>query len=236
MYRRSSAPSISCSGKLIGEGPLTDSLLVSARDRGGFTRAIGQLGAECPDRPDRTSYDRELYCLRRYILTLEDHDMLDFPLQIRKSETPDFIFDRAGAPLFGLEHSEITNAADQREMTLAAKSGATVFSQGEFGGRGRGGFFGREVEEFWLHDLKLAVSKKLSRVYSTRRTKLLLYSNSNGGSFLSAEDAKALLQNYLLSNPQEISAWSAFDEISIIKGQSLLHNIVRDCQIFQLLH
>ena len=193
---------------------------------------LGDLGLGPLDRLTRTKADKEIYCLRRYLLTLGHNALLEFPLSIKKSETPDFKI--GGASTFGIEVVEATDPTDQREYTLAARSKKKIWKDGEFGGRGKGGFFGDWPEHLWESYLVEAVKRKMALSYSTARTKILLYSNSNAGGHVEAETAVQLIKQLLVQQPELQQAWNNIDEITIIKGDTIIFDVARASRLLAL--
>ena len=177
--------------------------------------AMGEHGRAPLPRLGRTKEQKELYCLRRYLFSMARASRLSFPLRVAKSEAPDFIV--SGAKDFGIEVTEATDEADQREWTRAAQLGRSSWLNGDLGGRGRDGFVGQEPERLWSQYVLTAVLKKASKQYSTPTASLLIYSNSNAGGFIDDEKAGALF-----SALPESKGFSRFEEVVIIRRSCLL--------------
>ena len=136
-------------------------VLFKAGNGPGLMGSIGEYGRQVDARPQRTKDQKEAYCLRRYLLSLANCGLLDYPLAVEKCETPDFIV--TGTECFGIEVTEATDEVDQREYTKAAKSGVTMWSDGRFGGRGT--FVGVSHERLWLSYVRKAIQKKQKLTY-----------------------------------------------------------------------
>jgi hypothetical protein len=195
--------------------------VVEAVDLSSLSNSIGDYGLAVSARPFRTNDEREAYCLRRYLLTLAHNNRLTFPLVVTKSETPDFVL--TSETSCGLEVTEATSELDQREYTEAAKSGQTIWSQGEFGGTGYDGFKGNDHELFWLRYVSTAIEKKSLLQYSTAATDLLIYSNSTAGGHVADERAFELTGNAHVNCI--IAPLGSLRRVSIIKSASLLVDI-----------
>ena len=212
---------------------MAEDVVVSANTTAALARELGEVGRSCPPRGQRQNRDREIYCLRRYLLTLSSADLLTFPIVVRKSETPDFIFECKGTVLFGLEHTDATDPADQQEMDAASKL-ERPWMQGEFGGQGGDGFVGDKPEYLWLSYIVNAIQVKKQKAYRTADTRLLLYSNSNAGGHEGADDAFHIIVAHLRKNPEVIICGTKKFEVSIIKGDSLLHDVGEDAHLLPL--
>jgi hypothetical protein len=105
-----------------------DAFAVNVVDRGSLAMAFGERGlslAHFASRTDRHKaghgIEEEIYLLRRYLSTLEASGELQYPFDVCKSERPDFLLTDHRGCCLGLEVTEATTMADQREMTLAGR-------------------------------------------------------------------------------------------------------------------
>ena len=206
--------------------------IVEASNKNELYSRLGPYGSDVSGRLTRTKDEKEAYCLRRYVLTLAAHGLLPFPLSIEKTETPDFIV--MGVEAYGIEVVEATDPNDQREYTLAARSGNDAWFDGDFGGRGKGGFIGDRPEQLWLAYVRQAIENKLRLKFRTPSTRILIYSNSNAGGHVDDVVACRVLRTFLSENFDASSAWKSASDISIIKGGSLIYDAGRSPRLLAI--
>ncbi len=203
----------------------TDAYIVHAKTSADLPSALGSVGAKGGPRTGpnaRTHLDKELWCLRRYLLSKKDD--LDYPLVVEKSERPDFVC-VSGQLVWGIEVSEATHPDDQREYTLLERSEKPCIAHGEFGGRFAGGAHGRQAEEAWQGDILRAVTAKSDRMRSwddrCSDFILLLYATGNAQMLFDFEDEFDAL------HPLNAQVWcvaegSRIRAVEIICGEWLL--------------
>lgn len=173
-------------------------------------RAFDTLGAKVGPRrgPDRRTKDqKEWYCLRRYLLTLAAHDQLSYPLDISKSERPDFIVD-APHGRHGIEVTEATEKDWQRELTESEAgenddpAGAELI--------GGDGFVGEQPEHDWCAAVIRAIDSKVKSLndpnYPVGSCDLLVYVNSRMS--IVADEYRAIEVLAEVSFP-EMERWKA---------------------------
>ncbi len=148
-----------------------------------LNEAFRTLGAKVGPRRGlnrRTKDQKEWYCLRRYLLTLAAHNLLSFPLDISKSERPDFIVTDGARGRYGIEVTEATEQDWQRELTETeageGDDSAEAFPINE------NGFAGDQPEHDWCAAVIRAISNKVNSLsdpnYSVAMCDLLIYVNS----------------------------------------------------------
>lgn len=171
--------------------PAGSSFKIFADNKAALARVFGERGLDLSGYASRSARKRanngleeELYILRRYLFTLAEHNRLNYPIEIAKSETPDFVCS-ADNEFFGIEITEGTTAADQREMTLAERS-KEISLLGSHGGRyrkgirdGASGGRGRKADRDAVCDVIQAIRRKRGRRYTTATIDLIIYLNSN---------------------------------------------------------
>ena len=170
---------------------MATSFNIDARDSSSLAEAFGDRGLDLSHFPTRTARKRanngleeELYVLRRYLFTLDAAGLLPYPLRISKSETPDFAGNARGNAL-GIEITEATSPADQREMTISERSGQPALL-GTHGGRYKGGIQdgapperGRRADRDLTSDVLRAIRRKWGLPFETPSVDLVLYANGN---------------------------------------------------------
>lgn len=188
------------------------SFLVS--DRCSLIRAFGERGLDLLHFPTRAARKRahngleeELYIFRRYLFSLEAAGMLSYPIGLMKGETPDFTC-WSNDIVWGVEITEATTRADQREMTLEERSEQPALL-GTFGGRYKGGIRdaahperGRRADRDLTSDVLRAVRRKHGLLYNSAPVDLLLYANGNA----------SMMADFATFSPlvcQRLNRWSA---------------------------
>lgn len=148
-----------------------------------LSEAFCSLGANVGPRRGinrRTKDQKEWYCLRRYLLTLAAHNLLSYPLDLSKSERPDFIVTDGTRDRYGIEVTEATEQDWQRELT------ETEAGQGDDPAEaipiGEDGFAGEQPEHDWCAVVIHAISNKITSLsdpnYPVGLCDLLIYVNS----------------------------------------------------------
>lgn len=213
---------------------MTTSFDIEAGNGRSLGQAFGERGLDLSRFATRTERKRtnngleeELYVLRRYLFTLEADRSLPYPLKLSKSETPDFI-GRAGGEAFGIEITEATTPADQREMTLSERSGQPALL-GTFGGRYKGGVKdsasperGGIADRDLTSDVLRAVRRKWGLSYKTPTVDLLLYANGNSNMMSDFQTFVPLISSRLNHWSKAIAERGSIRRIAIIKGDRLI--------------
>lgn len=159
-------------------------------DREGLLQFIADVDISVPGRTEgRRSYHRERYCMVHYLQTLADVSLLEFPLKILRSESPDFFLNFTNYSL-GVEIRDVGTEHSQEATTLLERSPARTFLEGEASLRRPGeamqhrGYEGNEGD-VTLSDLILdALDDKARTINSphfqaTDFYDILLYDNSH---------------------------------------------------------
>lgn len=134
--------------------------------------AIGQKGQK--------KLSEENWVLRRFLLTLAENKLLEYPLNLERSEAPDFYWTQGRSERAPLEVTRATSSVDLHERSRAnASRGSTCF--GEFGGRPAGDAFGNSAA-FVAEDVAFVVLQKRSKAYASRMT-LVIYLDGNPAVF-----------------------------------------------------
>ncbi len=110
-------------------------------------------------------------------------------------------------------------------MDKAQELAVQIYSDGQFGGAGAGGFVGQEPERLWLYYIVKAIQIKKAKKYTTTPTKILLYSNSNAGGHVDDADAFRIIGECVRANSELCRMNQAAFEVSILRKDSLLFDI-----------
>lgn len=195
--------------------------------------SLGYLRTRNRRHAENSGLEEELYVLRRYIFTLAHEGLLEFPFNLRKHESPDFIITQAGLE-YGLEVTTATSPLDQREWTKQEEAGRDVARMGDQGGRYYGDKRGNEAELDVVQDVLDAVEKKASLIrkggyISTETTNLLVYVDSNAAriasipvAFGGAEELDELLESSLQNSIESLTINTNIDKIIMVFDPRLL--------------
>ena len=128
-----------------------------------LNEAFRTLGANVGQRRGlnrRTKDQKVWWCLRRYLLTLAAHNLLSYPLDLNKSERPDFIVTDGTRDRYGIEVTEATEQDWQRALN------ETEAGQGDDPAEailiGEDGFAGEQPEHDWCAAVIHAISNKIT--------------------------------------------------------------------------
>lgn len=207
---------------------------LEARDRRSLAAAFGERALDLSRFRTRTERKRanngleeELYVLRRYLFTLESEGLLRYPLQLSKGETPDFVLSVNEAE-FGIEISEATWSGDQREMTLAERSGEPTLL-GTYGGRYKGGIRdagppdrGRRADRDLTSDVLRAIRRKRALGYITPAVDLVLYANGNANMMADFATFLPLVSGRLARWGAALTKGTKIRNLAIMKDRKLI--------------
>jgi hypothetical protein len=207
-----------------------NSFWLDAHDRSALVASFADRGLDLSQFETRTERHRynngleeEIYLLRRYLFTLEDAGLLNYPITLKKAESPDFQGSMNGAT-YGIEVTEATSPADQREMTLAeTHDGPTP--RGSYGGRYKSGSFGFQDERDLAADVIKALRRKRAKAnkWSTSISTLDLLLYANGNHWPSeVKYVAAILEPLLRRWEGALNKGTSIQRIAVIKGRSLI--------------
>jgi hypothetical protein len=143
--------------------PMGDALRAASGDQ--LRGLLEQVDLTVPKRKDgRRTGHRERYCVVHYLRTLERNGLLEYPFQVAKGESPDFVVE-AGRRRFGLEVTDAGSPEFQRAASRLEKApagsileGRTIRKPGEaFQSEP---YLGDEPERLWTADVLKAVEDK----------------------------------------------------------------------------
>jgi len=205
-------------------------------DKASAAAALGSVGLEVGPRKGpnrRTSLQREAYNLRQYLTTLSDHDLLSYPLEVAKSERPDFLLCDPINGRCGLEVTEATTRDYQRELAeTEGREGAHLLA-GD-------GWVGNSAERECCAAILSAANRKARSIgkpgYTpATRYDLLLYVNIRA--FFYDEEEMAEM---LLSKARRWAAhWNRSDKlgkVSAITSHQLLYDLLGENRSLPLSH
>ncbi len=196
-----------------------------------LNEAFDTLGTRVGPRrgPDRRTQDqKEWYCLRRYLLTLAAHDLLSYPLDIGKSERPDFIVTDTARGRYGVEVTEATEEDWQRELTETEACEDDDPAEAEL--IGGDGFVGENPEHDWCAAVIRAINNKVDSLnkpnYQVASCDLLVYVNSRMS--IVADESRAIEVLAEASMP-EIERWKAcarLGSVAVLANRRVLPNLL----------
>jgi hypothetical protein len=158
---------------------------ITAQNATELTANFGGLGISVPERTkQKDQFAEEIYCLRRYLFALANKGLLEFPIELVKGETPDFIFTWREGNRVGLEVTKATREEFEADLTRLDRrqktrdyvsdsaTGAMLLSEA--------GWVGDAVEIEWIAYVLGSISAKLRDIasYSVAECDLLIYDNT----------------------------------------------------------
>ena len=166
----------------------TEPLICSSRSK--LEEAFRTLGTQVGPRLGsnrRNKDEKEWWCLRRYLLTLAARDRLTYPIDIKKSERPDFVVNECNRDQYGIEVTEATEEDWQKKLTSTEVAGQKEPDEVAF--ICKDGFVGEEPEHDWCAVVIRSISDKVGKLnkkvkgldaplYDVDRCDLLVYVNS----------------------------------------------------------
>lgn len=200
---------------------------------------FGTLGISVPDRTQpKDQFAEELYCLRRYLFPLADGDLLKFPIEIAKRETPDFILASEDRTNAGLEVTKATRKEFEADLTRFHRqrqtrnyvsdlaSGTMLLSEL--------GWAGNAPETEWVKYVLASIADKLNDIssYSVPDCDLLIYDNAP----LPAPDLTTVAEAVRLrfvKEPLADANGRSFRVISVIRDPWLIYDIARAPRILK---
>ncbi|MCW8916811.1 MAG: hypothetical protein OQK24_13295 [Magnetovibrio sp.] len=110
----------------------------------------------------RTAAHRERYCFGYFLA--QEHKNFSFPIEIRKTERPDFIItDQEGCSI-GIEHTDAGPEAYQRWLSQTEGQDATLMAPDREGQNTGGGFCGNQSYKEAAADLCTALYRKTASI------------------------------------------------------------------------
>jgi hypothetical protein len=211
---------------------------------GALMRQLGEIDFSVPRRTEgRRSHHRERYCIVRYLTALARSSLLEFPLRVKKWESPDFLVYRPDGTVSGIEITEAGTERAQRAATQLERSPRGSLMEGEeirLPGealRGRP-YIGNEPELELTEIILASVASKAKALNQGHyeeadRCELLIYDNSHLVPLTDlgtlALFLKPALNEWLKQNRTE----RAFGLISVLRDSELLYDCAGAGTVFQ---
>lgn len=183
---------------------------------------------EVPRRTDgRTPKQYERYYVALYLLTLANHELLPYPLQVIEDESPDFTLTWESGEATGLEVTRATDQDLQRWISRAEKEhpeGSAIMPS-PFGSAGD------QLENEWCNFVREAIEKKVAKLSKYRpatRHDLLVSDDTRAG----AGDRRKVIA-LLAPWARELKRKEPLlGKISVVASLDVLYDIGGDSRIF----
>ncbi len=180
----------------------------------------------------RSKADKELFCLRRYIATLAARGRWDYPCAVVMGESPDFMIEFRRVHR-GLEVTEATVEDFQKGLTEFERKRDVIMNLDD-------GWVRDLPEGEWCEAVLRAIGAKVGKLKNYRPARqhdLLIYSN-HPTDFVRGIDGKhpEYKQLQMLAREESLK-WKSEPKlgiISLIDGQTLLHDLVGQCNQWQV--
>lgn len=235
--------------------PWPEEFRISANDECELNDGLGDRGRDLcsyfPNRQERHRFrnglEEEIWILRRYLLTLSKNGLIEYPLKLRNSESPDF-FGSLKELVYGIEVTVATTTDDQKAMTFHSRNSSIENPEtclvGYYGGRFKGGASGDAPERALSGDVLAGVERKAEKtnrgVYETTdRLDLVLYGNSNATDliFMNEKKCKKMVRDNfetISTRVDEVANKSNISKVSVIIDNFLFFDLGGQMKEFEL--
>lgn len=218
-------------------GSLGDGFAAASGDE--LRTLLDQIDVTVPRRTEgRRAEHRERYCIVHYLRTLEHNGLLEFPIQVTKGESPDFVIE-ANSGRFGLEVTDAGGPAFQRAATDLERSprdsvleGTVIRNPGEpLQGRP---YHSDEPERWWTADVLKAVDAKTGLLVEYRDLpdyQLLIYDLSQFRlltGWTVSELPSRLAAAIEESRRERPGGRRFFSRISVLRDRVLMYDVTGD--------
>ncbi|HKI97512.1 MAG TPA: hypothetical protein VKB51_03455 [bacterium] len=196
-----------------------------------LVRLLGWIDDRVPPRAKRERRHQdhmEWYCLRGYLLALAASGQVAYPLTVRKSQSPDFLLEGPDGAVTGVEVTEATTEAFQRELSATeGQSGPHPIGPPE-------GWAGNEVERGLAAVVMERIATKAAKISGPHwqpatRHDLLLYHN---GPWIGPDlgHVHTMVRDAIHAHPDlrdGAGEWpnGALGRVSILSGDTLLYDV-----------
>jgi len=197
------------------------------------------FGITVPARTEKKDqFAEEVYCLRRYLFPLAHSGLLEFPIEIVKHETPDFVSTSRSGDGIGLEVTKATREEFEADLTRFHRQQETenYLSNPNTGMMALDilGWAGDSVETEWVSYILGSISNKLPDLpsYPVEECDLLIYDNTP----LPAPNLQMAAEGVRLQfvkEPLTDEHGRVFRVISVIRDLWLIYDIARKPQLLQ---
>jgi hypothetical protein len=205
---------------------------ISARDRDELVRQFGALGTRLPPRTDRKDQlAEEWYCLRRYLFVIAAEGSLRYPLDVCKSESPDFLVNRRDGAWDGVEITKATRQEFEADLTNLARGKRTRhYSSDPADGvmlLSMAGWAGDSAEREWAEYMLKAIENKAAVVSNYKRVRecdLLIYDNTPTPK-PDLKSAVEFLRGSLFGRREQTGFETGFRTVSLIRDPFVICDV-----------
>jgi len=210
----------------------TLAVTISAGHRDELVRQFGSLGTSVPPRTDpKDQLAEEWYCLRRYLFVLAVEGSLRYPLDVRKSESPDFLLIRQDGAWDGVEITKATPQEFEADLTDLARGKRTrhYISDPADGVMmlSLTGWAGDSAEREWAEYMLKAIEDKaaiVSNYKMVRECDLLIYDNTPTPK-PDLESAVEFLRSSLSARNEQTGFETGFRTVSLIRDPFVICDV-----------
>ena len=207
-----------------------------ARELVGQMRSVGRRVRFRTDaKPRDRQPETELFCLRRYVITVAANGGWRFPCTLSMGESPDFMIEFS-RDCRGLEVTEATRPEYQAALTKAEKAETGFWSFDD-------GWVGDEPERAWCAAVIRATNRKVRKIAQAKYREagyydILIYSNHSSdvvrGHGRRRPEYPLLLQRLRRYAPHWKRIAPRLGIVSVIDGGILLHDILGKAVLWRL--
>lgn len=209
---------------------------LTAQNQDELRRAFQVLGMQVGPRRGpsrRTKEEREWYCLRRHLLALAADGLLNYPVQMYKSEMPDFIVCDSIRGIFGIEVTEATERDWQRELSRADTadgSGTSAVTPID-----KEGFVGDDPEIDWSIAVIDAVEMKLPKLarFEIGVCDLLIYVNSRVSGVANMKRATVALLDAVAPKARTWATHGRLGRIHVLTDSQLVYDLLGEPRLLK---
>lgn len=180
--------------------------------------------------PNKRSHDqKEFYNLRQYLPTLAANGHLQFPVTLEKGESPDFLLTNSVSKTWGLEITEATTQALQRELTITEGDESSVRPLG------RDGSAGNSAERETCAAILRAMRRKAKKIRAGKyraaaRYDVLIYVNVRAFFYNADESINLLIPRVSRWRSQ----WTGLGRVEVITSLNLYTDVTGNLAQFPL--
>ncbi len=215
--------------------PLGDEIAISDEDE--LVKVMLEIDFERGSE-GQTSDFRERFTLGVCLLTLAYQKRLEYPFDIVKRETPDFVWKHEGMEK-GLEVTEVTSQLYRHGLAHTSPEEVVDLSQFSSTAFSRGGWAGNAAEREWVDLLMFSVLKKVEDYEQGSpfsMLELLAYSNTPGGCGLEFGDFPETRKLLLLALEQRDPynrIGKVFQRVHVVYGSNLIVDAMEHPRVLQ---
>ncbi|WP_156927257.1 hypothetical protein [Azospirillum halopraeferens] len=188
---------------------------ISIRTKEEVEPALASIGLTVPSRKKgtRKQWQKEDWCLRRYILTLASGNLLDYPIEIMASESPDYLLMFPNrlpteASIQGIEVTEATTNAYQKWLNDVDNDVIIPLPNGLLPDCPEKHNVGSYINKLWVEAVNKAAIRKFSKLAS--------------GEFDRVSACDILIYDNMASRP--LGDWGWSEVLRMLKGLDVQEN------------